>query len=131
MIGGDVSTVTADAIDYSPDLALGLSLVQETVPVGAVAPRCPNTLTDYSSRSSVYFGTDQVGGCTLHLKKSDFNACTTLRTKIYNLQTLTASKIKYIGIFGNASVNNMFDWIKVISDPPDAINGQTPQVISS
>lgn len=60
------------------------------------------------------------------LKRSDLAAsnCNALRTKIYNLQTLTAAKMSLVGIFGNASISNkLSDWISVIDNPSSTITG--------
>lgn len=75
------------------------------------------------------FGENLVSGCTLHLNRADLVACAALRTRIYRLQTLTASSIDYVGIFGNASVENIYDWINVISNPPTALTGSTAGVV--
>ena len=67
-----------------------------------------------------------MSGCSLQLTRSELAAsCGQIRKMVYSLQTLTAASISHVGIFGNASVNNEFDWIKVINNPPSYINDAT------
>ncbi|KAI8911712.1 hypothetical protein EDD86DRAFT_245973 [Gorgonomyces haynaldii] len=119
VLTGKLSSVSNNAIDYIPEPQLGITLLKETPSAGVM--QCPS-LTDYKNRIPLTFGDNVVTGCTLYLKRSDFDSCTALRQQIYNLQTLTASGITHVGKFGNANVNNVYDWIPVISNPPDLLS---------
>jgi tectonic-1/3 len=118
---------TAGAIDYNPEYYLGLSLIKEKVSPGSRLIECTNLEEDYGSRVVVKFGENIVSGCTLNLRKSDFEDCAALRLRVFKLQTLTASKLTHYGTFGNASVNNQYDWIKAIQDPNSAVTGTVVQ----
>jgi hypothetical protein len=122
LLGGLPSTKYPDAIAYTPEPLLGLSIIKEAISKITPFLQCTNSNADYGNRIPVTFGEDIVSGCTMYLTMPDLSAgCQALRLKIYELQTLTAKNIKNIGIFGNASVNNKYDWIDVISDPPSGL----------
>lgn len=106
------------AINYIPDPYLGITLIKESYDRETNTLRCTSSTADYGNRVPVNFGEDIVSTCTLYLTLADLAAgCTALRKKIFDLQTLTAKNIKYIGKFGNSSVDNLYDWVKVISNP--------------
>ncbi|KAJ3270114.1 Tectonic-3 [Terramyces sp. JEL0728] len=122
LAGLQVSQGSANAISMNADPQFGITLLKDVAQTSTVG--CPNTLTDYGNRSPVTFGENTISGCTLWLTRNDLlNNCDSLRSRIYNLQTLTARNIDSVGMFGNASTTNVFDWIKIINNPPSAITG--------
>ena len=123
VLAGAITTAgNINLINYIPDPYFGISLVKDMRLANNIG--CPVGTTEYTSREPVRFGQNSQTGCSLWLKMSDFSSqasCDSLRTRIYNLQTLTAQSKNRIGRFGNASVNNEFDWIPIINDIPAAI----------
>nr|KAJ3420380.1 Tectonic-1 [Polyrhizophydium stewartii] len=115
---------SASGILHIPDPAFGITLPVDVAAAGSSSPvQCPS-VTNYASRASITFGENSVFGCTLWLDRTALNSgCAALRTQIYTLQTLTASAVTHVGVFGNASVSNVYDWIKIINNPPAAITG--------
>jgi hypothetical protein len=120
---------SADVVDYIPDPYFGITLPKD-VNLGSNIG-CTNSDSDYMNRHPVFFGANSQGGCTLWLTRDDFkdqSACASLRSRIFDLQTFTASQIDVVGKFGNASAANIFDWIPVINSGGGALdprNGQT------
>ncbi|KAI8923874.1 hypothetical protein BC831DRAFT_468969 [Entophlyctis helioformis] len=117
---------TTSAISYIPDPLLGITLPIDVAVAGSPSSvQCPAE-TSYTGRSPISFGENGVYGCTLKLNRASLltsAGCATIRTRVYALQTLTAASITHVGIFGNASVNNVYDWVKVINSPPADVTG--------
>jgi hypothetical protein len=111
-----------NVIGYIPDPYFGITLPKDINTGGTI--QCTNSNSDYMSRKPVVFGSNSQGGCTLRLTKNDFNSCTALRKRIFQLQTLTASKVDHVGRFGNSSASNIYDWIKIIDPGAGLANGQ-------
>lgn len=120
MLAGKATTQgTSQVVSYIPDPLFGLSLPKD-IPMGNQIG-CTDSTTDYTNRTPVTFGENTQTGCTMWLTRPDFanaNACDALRTRIFNIQTLTAQSIDRIAKFGNASVNDINDWIGIIASPP-------------
>jgi hypothetical protein len=55
---------------------------------------------------------------------ADFANCDTLRTRIYDLQLNFIKDINKIGMFGNSSANNIYDWIDIVKTNIETINTQ-------
>ena len=116
---------------FIPDSMFGLSLVSDINTGGSIG--CPgiisNSITDYLNRKSVRFGQNLVTGCTMRLNRTELtSSCGQLRTYIYKLQTLTAARISHVAMFGNASVQNEYEWIPVINNMPNNINDATVNI---
>ncbi|KAH6598401.1 hypothetical protein BASA61_002871 [Batrachochytrium salamandrivorans] len=127
LAGTSIQSGTSTAITYTPDVQFGLTLPIEVSPSrsgGSV--QCPST-SDYVHRAAVTFGETSVYGCTLRIDRATLNSgCAGLRLRVYTLQTLTAAAITHVGMFGNASVNNIYDWIPVINNLPAVLTGSVP-----
>ncbi|KAJ3260839.1 Tectonic-1 [Boothiomyces macroporosus] len=122
--GLEVSQGSSNAISFNTDPQFGITLVKDTLSSGTIG--CTSSTSDYGNRLPVTFGENTISGCTLWLTRDDLlNNCDSLRSRIYNLQTLTAQNIDSIGKFGNASTTNVYDWIKIINNPPSALTGTT------
>lgn len=114
------------AVSYIPDERFGITLPKDIPLPSGTGIGCSTVSSDYVSRTPVMFGENTKSGCTMWLKRSDLAAsnCNALRKQIFDLQTLTASKVSLVGIFGNASISKeISDWVKVINSPPDTITG--------
>ncbi|KAK5664635.1 hypothetical protein QVD99_008186 [Batrachochytrium dendrobatidis] len=115
---------TASAISYTPDIQFGITLptdVPSQVPGGR--SQCP-TITDYARRVPITFGETSVYGCTLQFNRTAINSnCAAIRSQVFTLQTLTAGALSHVGMFGNASVENIFDWVPIINTVPTALTG--------
>ncbi|KAI8899878.1 hypothetical protein BC833DRAFT_331467 [Globomyces pollinis-pini] len=111
-----------NAISYIDDPTFGLTLPTDTITSNSIG--CSLTGADYANRIPVTFGENTQTGCTMWLTLNQLNTqCDQLRSRIFNLQTLTAANVQYVGMFGNATVNNPFDWILVQSSPMEEITG--------
>eukprot|EP00842_Homolaphlyctis_polyrhiza_P002965 jgi/Hompol1/366/HPOL_005296-RA len=115
------------AISYNPDPTFGITLPVDIPNTASTANpiQCPST-TNYAQRIPITFGEDSTLGCTLWLPQTSLatsTACATLRKQIYTLQTLTASTLTHIGILGNASIENIYDWVAIINNPPTSLTG--------
>ena len=123
VLSGAITSVgVKKVISYIPDPYFGVTLVKDVKFGGNIG--CPSGSTEYLSRDPITFGQNTQSGCSLLLTLSDFNSqasCDALRTRIYNLQTLTAQTINRVGKFGNASVNNEFDWIPINNNIPSVV----------
>jgi hypothetical protein len=109
-----------NSIEYIPDPFFGITLIKEVPNPTLRRFECPSS-TDRINRVPVTFGENTVSACNIYLSFSDMAnsaSCQTLRQRIFELQLLTARNFDSIGIFGNASVHNTFDWIPIIQVPP-------------
>ena len=104
-----------------------LSLASDYVSPGSTKLTCSG-ITDRSHRIPIVFGQDVVSYCTLDFtlaQMSSTAACATIRQSIFQIQTLTASSIDYVGKFGNSSFENLYEWVPVINEPLSSVTGNT------
>ena len=102
------------AINYIPDSSYGITMPSEIYSVSNSRFQCSDS-TDYSSRTPITFGNDLVGGCTVYYSLNDLNTnCDGIRATVYQIQTLTASALTHVGIFGNATVDDIGQWVPIV-----------------
>ncbi|KAI8813181.1 hypothetical protein BJ742DRAFT_849958 [Cladochytrium replicatum] len=135
LAGSLVQNGESGGISYSPDPYSSLSLPNDFYNTANNRLECPDP-GDMLRRVPVTFSEDTIAGCTLHLTYDEVTKrCSDIRQQAYNVLTLTASKVTHVGRFGNASVENVWDWIRVINTVPssiiqDSLNDSTPGLCS-
>ncbi len=110
------------AILFTPNPLYRLTLVQDVATGGQMT--CA-AVADLESRLPVTFGEDVTTSCSLHYSYDELSGtnCAVVRSKVYQLQTLTAASLTHVGMFGNAALTNVADWIAILNSPPPLLTG--------
>jgi len=75
--------------------------------------RCPMTANS-NGRIPVTFGDDIVSECTLPIDPSINSDYSEISKEILKIHQITLNNIEYIARFGNTTVDNAWEWIKMI-----------------
>ncbi|KAI9204739.1 uncharacterized protein BJ171DRAFT_599138 [Polychytrium aggregatum] len=130
LVGSLTTNSSQQAIVYNPNPIYGITLASEQYYSSTQDLQCPDS-QNYLSRTQVTFGDNVVAGCTLYYSFADLNttsSCATIRSRLFQLQTLTVAAITHVGKFGNASYLNVNDWVPILNNPPSALTGNSPVV---
>jgi len=77
--------------------------------------RCPLTdNTNSKGRIPVTFGDDMVSECTLPIDPSINSDYAEISKKILEIHKVSLNNISYIARFGNTTVDNTWEWVKMI-----------------
>jgi len=81
--------------------------------------RCPMTAKS-SGRIPVTFGDDMVSECTLPIDPSINSDYSEISKEILKVHQTTLNNIEYIARFGNTTIDNAWEWIKMIQ--PESVS---------
>ncbi|KAJ3091733.1 Arginyl-tRNA synthetase [Quaeritorhiza haematococci] len=117
-------TLASKAINLPTDPQSRITLPKDFVDPSTGTLRCTAS-TDYLHRIPTSFGEDVSAGCTFYFTMDNLtDNCDEIRKQVYDAQVAgTTATITHVGRFGNASVTNVMEWIKVLNSPPASVTG--------